>query len=290
MAPFSKQWIVLIGKSPKGPLNESEIRELLNQKVIRTNDIAYLLPESSELKAPTEWKLLWQYPEFDRRKDAPSAVTPTERRKKEPLPSPLAELPPELVNISPEELIPRASSAAAFSDKAEEVRPSRPPLFDRLFGNRSISPTMGFAGLSVVCLGVTLWLWTSSTPLPTVVPPEPVRAPAESFVPRRSVEKAIGQMALPRMPVPVENREIERREPDNGEIPPPMEGVEEDEPLSPPGRPLRTPLKGRVGKRNPNRLLLPGSEEDQENQEAQEDALNAEAESAVGEDSEPSEE
>jgi hypothetical protein len=290
MASFSKQWIVLIGKSPKGPLNEEEIRDLLAQKVIRTNDIAYQLPESTELKAPTEWKLLWQYPEFDRRKESPSNSPQAERRKKEPSLAALTELPAELLNISPEDLLPRSSSAQAFEKASEDAPAIRRSLRDRLLGNRSFSPTLGFAGLSAICLGVTLWLWSSPTSVPVTAPREPERLPAETFVPRRSLDRATGQMALPRIKpdsAPVEMREVETREPDSGEIPPPMEGSEDEEPLSPPGRPLGMPVRVRAGERKPNGLLLPQSDEDLESQE---EAFSTDTEEPIATDAAPAEE
>lgn len=65
---MGNRWIVLIDKSPKGPLTEAEIHALLEQGIVRTNDIAYRVEQNSGGKA--EWKFLWQFSEFDRRNSA----------------------------------------------------------------------------------------------------------------------------------------------------------------------------------------------------------------------------
>jgi hypothetical protein len=117
-----KRWIVLVNKTPRGPLSEVEVRAMLVQGVLRHNDLAYCISsETSREKA--DWKLLWQFHEFDRR--TPEAIAaakakgieprpPTEKR--EPVdPTELAnqakaELPEDLVDIAPEDLLPRSRS------------------------------------------------------------------------------------------------------------------------------------------------------------------------------------
>src|SRR3954466_12194640 len=106
------RWIVLLDKSPRGPLTAEEIQALLDKGIVRRNDIAYQLPDSPDSKATTEWKLLWQFADFDRRSEPKNVANaaPMERRVQEPTEitrSPLAELPEDLLNISPEDLLPK---------------------------------------------------------------------------------------------------------------------------------------------------------------------------------------
>jgi hypothetical protein len=116
-----KRWVVLINRAPKGPLTEEEIHTLLTQGVIRRNDIAYRVGEEGP-KSASEWKILWQFPEFDRRfqegnekseKKEPTTLGTPERRQS-PDPAEIAqkkltEVPLDLYEITPEELIPKST-------------------------------------------------------------------------------------------------------------------------------------------------------------------------------------
>jgi hypothetical protein len=131
-----RRWIVLIQKSPQGPFSEEAIRELMKKGMIRHNDLAYLHGEVTEgVKKPHDWKFLWQYPEFDRRKPQIDPAT----GKEIPLPpvpaefvtkrKPLSEdeirqrvaeaLPAELLNIAPEDLIPHATGGLHLPDERQ---------------------------------------------------------------------------------------------------------------------------------------------------------------------------
>jgi hypothetical protein len=86
------RWIVLIDKTPRGPLEQSEIELLIQQGVIRRNDFAILV---SNLEEKASWKFLWQFPQFDRRKkempatpNVAAAPVPVDRRAHTPPPIP----------------------------------------------------------------------------------------------------------------------------------------------------------------------------------------------------------
>jgi hypothetical protein len=70
------RWILLINKTPRGPLTELEVKTLLRDGHVRINDIAFKLsPENPKLQS--EWKFLWQFAEFDRRRhDRQGAAAP----------------------------------------------------------------------------------------------------------------------------------------------------------------------------------------------------------------------
>lgn len=136
-----KRWVVLVQKAPIGPLTKEEIRVLLNQKIIRHNDVACLIdPDKKE----TGWKFLWQFEEFDRRilvdemgktiKPTAGAVDaikkasvqasgtnppPPERRKENPNPPKLdpESIPLHLRTISPEDLILKSKPKNTFENE-----------------------------------------------------------------------------------------------------------------------------------------------------------------------------
>lgn len=119
------RWIVLINKSPRGPLTEAEVRALLAQGMIRHNDVAYQVT----VEAPTqhsEWKLLWQFEEFNRRSPEShpkKKAVPTDEEKRAKIPEKqlvkqaLDELPEDLLDIAPEDLLPRSRSLHAVLDE-----------------------------------------------------------------------------------------------------------------------------------------------------------------------------
>lgn len=131
MSELQKTWIVLINKTPRGPLTEDEVKALLQQRLIRTNDLAYLY-ESASAKA--SWKFLWQFPEFDRRlNETPPPKAVLEKRTATPgeeaLPQAISEkVPEEFLDITPEELVLKAGgsrvinlSTPSLEDAAEEA-------------------------------------------------------------------------------------------------------------------------------------------------------------------------
>lgn len=131
-----KRWVILVQKAPIGPLTKEEIRVLLQQKIIRHNDVGCLVdPEKKE----TGWKFLWQFEEFDRRLLVDelgktikpgieaeklmkaSTAPPSERRKENPNPPKLnqEEIPFELRTISPEDLLLKSKPRAAFETETD---------------------------------------------------------------------------------------------------------------------------------------------------------------------------
>lgn len=121
---MQKRWVVILNKSPKGPLTETEVKTLIDQKFLRLNDLAFeVAPDNSQ--ATTDWKLLWQFPEFNRRglttndaaKKAPPTPSPeptpaaAERRVEVPPEEQkrraLQALPEDLAAINPEDLVTR---------------------------------------------------------------------------------------------------------------------------------------------------------------------------------------
>jgi hypothetical protein len=155
------RWIIIISKQPRGPFTEAEVKELLAQQIIRINDIAFRIDGEN----PThnyEWKLLWQFPEFDRRKpptETPTPAVPYDappevkyERKAMPLEEikrrTLENLPPELANLSLQDLIPRSTrvlEAARLEGTRESVVHQRRPESDS--DERESRSGIGFKGI-----------------------------------------------------------------------------------------------------------------------------------------------
>jgi len=113
---MGKVWIVLINKSPRGPLTLEEVESLLSEKILKRSDLALKLnPELPDER--THWKFLWQFEEFDRRlnKDSKAEITqrlsdkPEERRahlSENEIKTQLSDqLPDEFAGINPEDLV-----------------------------------------------------------------------------------------------------------------------------------------------------------------------------------------
>ena len=111
------QWVVLLNKMPRGPFSADEIRSLLNQGLLRHNDLALLIQSEVEGGVGV-WKFLWQYSEFDSRLPAkdlsqiPAAVLEKRQPKnEEQVAQAVKELVPlDLQSIRIEDLIVKASS------------------------------------------------------------------------------------------------------------------------------------------------------------------------------------
>ncbi len=174
MGGSEKRWIVLLDKSPKGPLSEEDIRTLIDQKVLRRNDLAYLLPLESKQDDVTEWKLLWQFPEFDQRSPDSKLEVPAERRSSSASTPDsqkiLGAVPNDLIGISPEELVPRASQIGPVQADVPSAPINPSPT-------RASAPSLWWAGLAgmFVLAGVSTWLWMAPEQ-----PSTPIRTPAES--------------------------------------------------------------------------------------------------------------
>lgn len=111
---MGKRWIVLIDKTPRGPLSEGEIRALLSQGIIRTNDVAYQVSDEPTAQK-AEWKFLWQFDEFDRRRGVQQPKFPVLERRTPRADAEIekekeAILPQELSSIQPEDLVYHSTS------------------------------------------------------------------------------------------------------------------------------------------------------------------------------------
>ena len=118
-----RKWVVLVQKVPRGPMDESEIQALLQQRLITHNDLAFLI-SIKDPRAPSEWKFLWQFSEFDRRKPRPDGQPDQMAVKYAAVRKPISEeeikrrakealkeaLPLKLIDISPSDLLPHITS------------------------------------------------------------------------------------------------------------------------------------------------------------------------------------
>lgn len=122
---MGNRWIVLIDKTPRGPLTEGEIRALLAQGLIRTNDVAYKITEAGS-GGKAEWKFLWQFDEFDRRRGVEQAKFPVLERRTPKAEGEVEEekqaiLPQEISAIQPEDLMYHSTTVKADSDKVSSL-------------------------------------------------------------------------------------------------------------------------------------------------------------------------
>lgn len=235
----SRRWIVLLNKAPKGPFVEEEIRELLAQGILRRNDLA-------SVQDPTkkgEWKLLWQFPEFDRRSATVSAEDAAaeeqtriaERRKvaaaEELRKQALAELPKNWSDIAPEDLLPHSTSTQSIPEA-----PLPTEAVERTLQMQEGGVSRMRLGLLIgmALLGVGYWVRrkppevrepvaaSAPTQMPTMVPrvETPKRIPAEM-----RPEAAPTSVPAARMRAPVyDDAPVEdHREAERGEIEAPSE-------------------------------------------------------------------
>lgn len=125
---MGKIWIVLVNKSPKGPLSIEEVESLIAAKIISRADLAIKINENSEEK--TDWKFLWQYPEFDRRLSS-DAVAKEPKKPQAPAPERRAvlsedqvakkvnhDLPDEIALIDPADLVITAKKKKMLSSES----------------------------------------------------------------------------------------------------------------------------------------------------------------------------
>jgi len=199
----TKHWLVIVHRKMRGPLTTAEIVLLLEQQVIRRNDIACEIDLDNKTKS-TDWKLIWQFNEFDRRanqpKDEAQEKKREERRRDNPGKSPeetLREIPQELLDIDVSELIitPRNHLNQEFnladsSRMAHEDATSSNPI--KAYREYSwFYPTAGVFFLVVV--GLKLWTPSQLKPQATQTPEvvalklnpmviQPPRKPATSIL------------------------------------------------------------------------------------------------------------
>jgi cell division septation protein DedD len=243
----TRRWIVLLNKAPKGPFSAEEIRELLTKGVIRRNDLASVVAEADGKKS--EWKLIWQYIEFDRRAglqpvNATNTKENSDRRKtlsaEEQRAAALKALPENWQDIAPEDLLPHSTSNQNQVDTTYQ-----PDEFEKSTRQPSeFMPRMraAFAGLVCVVGAYYFAFYKKSEPAPIALPKVvqqpaavqvPARIPAQSrpVAPPLATQAAPAPMARPR---PIDANLDDRRDADRGEI-------EEDE--ADVGGPKRTAIK-----------------------------------------------
>lgn len=127
-SPLDKRWIVIIDRAPKGPLSEEEVQTLITAKILRMNSIACRAPEEGGEKE-TEWKFLWQFPEFERRSAKPHAVpgsTQDKRLPHNPVQG-LSAIEDKLRDIDPDKL-PEELKEMSMPDLVPTVRRSTRPM------------------------------------------------------------------------------------------------------------------------------------------------------------------
>lgn len=132
---MGNRWIVLIDKTPRGPLDETEIKTLLSQGIIRSNDVAYQITQEP---GKADWKFLWQFHEFDRRQERNVPKGPVLERRTPRTENKIEEekqaiLPHEISSIQPEDLLYH-STVVSVSDvrtegnkKFDDYEPVEPP-------------------------------------------------------------------------------------------------------------------------------------------------------------------
>jgi hypothetical protein len=222
---------VLLNKAPKGPFSAEEIRELLTKGVIRRNDLASVVAGANGKKS--EWKLIWQYVEFDRRAGLQPVNTTntkenTDRRKtlsaEEQRAAALKALPENWQDIAPEDLLPHSTSSQNQVDtnyQPEEFEKSaRQPsdFFPKL--------RTAFAGLVCVVGAYYFGFYKKSEPAPVAAPKVlqqpaavqvPARIPAQSrpVAPPLATQAAPAPMARPRS---IDPNIDDRGDADRGEI------------------------------------------------------------------------
>lgn len=197
---MGKHWIVLVNKSPRGPLSYEEVSTLLAEKILKRTDLALQVTENSQ-EEKSEWKFLWQYPEFDLRTqgqkptDPPGSVKTERRVTRNPtdLKAKVAEsIPEEIAMINPEDLVVSArktrprnipSFLPGQTDDGVDVLPYSST------NAKSSRQQWFFAGVGLVMLvtgGVYVkrWLAALSLPIAPITMNSNDRAPAKVSAPK----------------------------------------------------------------------------------------------------------
>lgn len=162
---LQKQWIVLLNKSPRGPFTAAEIHSLIAQKVIRHNDVAYLIPENRDSERAA-WKFLWQFEEFDSRKNENSNPPPaailekrTPKTESEILAQVTEQVPLDLQSIRAEDLIVRTSSAVRREAVPQrENKPKEPSSYSPRMERSSLASGSLSAVFALVAFVSLVWL------------------------------------------------------------------------------------------------------------------------------------
>lgn len=291
-------------KSPRGPLTDDEIRSLMAAGILRANDPAYLLPSDPDSKAPTEWKMIWQFPEFNRRQrpEVSDKTTPPpapERRanaEATPRQNVEAQVPIELLNIAPEDLLPRSTAVTAASTERKDI-PDVAPVTQRPEFSLPSLRSAGFAVVGLVLALISAWSFFSTpsnnpvaakaSPSSTSAtapssrravarrPPPPPSAPAARVEAPSSSSRSVAEE-----PEPLEEEEVAAEEEDQE-----SEVAETRKPAQDAGNPRDTRLSKRRGR--PAAMAEEPEEEPAPEEEAPADPP---AEDAPAEDAPPADE
>jgi len=224
-------------------MGEAEVQALLTQGMIRTNDLAFeVSPETG--KALSDWKMLWQFPEFDRRAKAAAAAVaagkpvPTHPDRREPPSEKKIEelvkraLPEDLLNITPEDLIPRQGMGGPGSKLPKLDESDLAELAGQDTGESHAAMRwigMGLAAIVAVAI-VSQWLSSSSSTsssAPVSQVEETQRAPSspQSAPPASNYSRSLPggdrpklQVSKPEITTPTARRDEEPVRRDNGNL------------------------------------------------------------------------
>lgn len=253
------RWVVLLHKSPKGPLRSEEVEALLEEGLLRRNDLAFQIGVDGRTKL-SDWKFLWQFPEFNRRgaMTPPSvlpAVIPVEeehaaerrnnaRPTEEERAAAIAALPPELADLDPADLAMTHSASSYRSDFGSS--PSEALPLERLssLGGRRQGVvwflvlggvTVGLVVALVSLLGSTASKSGTTTASATKLRPPSAARPFGNNIGGAAFRNEMGSLpsARPEGPsYPARDVAVEQPQPFNT-IPPVLRGPtpSEDEPL-----------------------------------------------------------
>lgn len=175
--PNDRIWILLVQKSPKGPFTLTEVNALLEKGIIRRNDLALKMePKEGAAdgkKVGGSWKILWQYPEFDRRQEERAqtdAIVPAPPREGDRR-SPLNEekkaglvkelLPEELGEIKAEDLIGKSTREIRNDESASGTEVTFNSDLGRPPDEEAGAPKWIYA-LILVAVGGGLYGWLSA--------------------------------------------------------------------------------------------------------------------------------
>jgi len=219
MSGEEQKWVVLIQKKPRGPFTEHEINRLLDEGIVSRTDLAIRI-DSTDSTMASQWRLLWQFREFDRRvnEEKINAAPAVVERREEALPTVISKkieaiLPEELHQIAPEDLIPKVSKNDPFIAKTEKLELPRlvkentkaPHRYRFMYALLALSLVI-FLGVRILYSfwGNTKTLETKEIEAVQSVPPPPssaVRQRPESSLPRAPIPEVVRE-PLPPQPEP----------------------------------------------------------------------------------------
>lgn len=154
-----QKWVVILDKYPRGPFSEDEIQQLIEQKHLRRNDLAMLIP--SDPQERSDWKFIWQFSQFDLRHKEPEKAPPIavlEKRKPRSDGQIKVEaedkIPLDLRSIQIEDLIVKVNTAPKkefhFENRPEKTTAEKP------FKDSALASKVGSGFFVILALGAML--------------------------------------------------------------------------------------------------------------------------------------